>query len=128
MGYSPWGRKESDMTERLTLTLASQGTSGPSGDTSGVTSGGDGDTTGTWWGESRDGTEHAAAHGPAPHNQSFFGAKMSIMIRSPTLEDALRLLYSDQSHTCLAKDSQTPDSYQHISRNPHGLFRMGKFL
>ena len=21
MGYSPWGRKESDMTERLTLTL-----------------------------------------------------------------------------------------------------------
>lgn len=54
---------------------------------------------------------------------------MSVMIRNPTLEDALRLLYSDQSLTCLAKDS----AVRHLIPiniflgTPTGFFEWGNF-
>lgn len=55
---------------------------------------------------------------------------MPIMIRNPTLEDALRLLlYSDQSHTCLAKDSAVRRMIliNIFLRIPAGLFEWGNF-
>ena len=73
------------MSERLTHTFASQGDIWPCLEIFLVVTGGSDGTTGTWRGESGDGTEHPAVQLPITSN--FFGAKISIMIRNPTLED-----------------------------------------